>query len=91
MICEIELTFFLCGGQTVSDIVTYEKKSEDITDEDFEKDIEKICNQIKEELNNGLFSNNINIYTFGDTTVRVNDLNGYKIGTVYKQDGIEAD
>lgn len=75
----IKAIFYLEGNHCITEAVTYAPKDETVTEDAFRVEVEDIVIDMKNALDEGVYSNSTKNFHFGDTVIRVSALNAYQI------------
>ena len=75
----IKLVFYLKGNHNIIESINYTPASNEVTEEDFQKEIYDISNEIISNLNEGIYSNSSKTLLFGNTAVKMSELVAYQI------------
>lgn len=75
----IKAIFYLEGNHCITEAVTYAPKDETVTEDAFRVEVEDIVIDMKNALDDGVYSHSTKNFHFGDTAIRVSTLNAYQI------------
>jgi hypothetical protein len=79
MSLRIKAIFYLEGNHCITEAITYVPKDETVTEDAFKVEVEDIATDMKNALDEGVYSNSTKNFHFGDTTIRISALNAYQI------------
>lgn len=71
--------FYLTGGQIVEDEVSYKKASKEVSNKDFQKEIEKIVEETKIYLSEEIVYRSTKLFSFGQTFISPKDILAFQI------------
>ena len=75
----IKIEFYLTSGQSIVEAMMYKKRDETVTDEDFEKEIQSIAEEISVDLKEKVTIGHPGVCVFGDTCVVYKHLTAFQM------------